>query len=226
VLTQRGAAGTAGAAGLGLRWRVHAVEPRSRANGPGTRFVIWSQGCTLGCPGCFNPGTHPSGPAAQDRPVGQLVAAAVAQAGLIEGVTLTGGEPLQQPAAVAAFCRALRARTDLGIIILSGFTRGEIEADPARAAAAAGADTVITGRYNARLHLGAGLRGSANKEYWTRTGRYRAADFAGVPDLEIAVAADGTITISGMPDGTVTLGGQPGRPGIGGPGGGSVKYSG
>jgi len=38
--------------------RVHATEPRSRANGPGARFVVWMQGCTLGCPGCFNPTTH------------------------------------------------------------------------------------------------------------------------------------------------------------------------
>ena len=37
---------------------IHAIEPRSRANGPGARFVVWLQGCTLGCPGCFNPATH------------------------------------------------------------------------------------------------------------------------------------------------------------------------
>jgi anaerobic ribonucleoside-triphosphate reductase activating protein len=86
-------------------WRVHAVEPRSQANGPGVRFVVWSQGCTLGCPGCFNPGTHPvTAAGAGEWPPGELAAAAAAQAGCIEGVTLTGGEPLQQPAAVAAFC--------------------------------------------------------------------------------------------------------------------------
>ena len=43
--------------------RIHAVDPRSRANGPGVRFVVWLQGCTLGCPGCFNPATYAeSGP--------------------------------------------------------------------------------------------------------------------------------------------------------------------
>ena len=41
-----------------MKVRVHAIEPRSRANGPGARFVVWMQGCTLGCPGCFNPTTH------------------------------------------------------------------------------------------------------------------------------------------------------------------------
>ena len=37
---------------------LHALLPRSRANGPGVRLVLWFQGCTLGCPGCFNPTTH------------------------------------------------------------------------------------------------------------------------------------------------------------------------
>ena len=38
--------------------RVHATAAASRANGPGRRFVVWFQGCTLGCAGCFNPATH------------------------------------------------------------------------------------------------------------------------------------------------------------------------
>jgi anaerobic ribonucleoside-triphosphate reductase activating protein len=38
--------------------RVHHFLPLSYANGPGRRAVLWVQGCTLGCPGCFNPETH------------------------------------------------------------------------------------------------------------------------------------------------------------------------
>jgi anaerobic ribonucleoside-triphosphate reductase activating protein len=184
---------------LSLPWRVHAVVGRSLANGPGTRMVIWSQGCTLGCVGCFNPATHdPAGPAAV-RPVGELVEEALAAVGDIEGVTLTGGEPLEQPEAVAAFCHQLKVRSSLGIIILTGFTRGEIDGDAARSAAAAHADLVVAGRYNARRHLGRGLRGSDNKTYWARTARYRPEDLQGVPDMEIAVAADGTVMVTGMP---------------------------
>ena len=126
--------------------------------------------------------------------------AAAAEPG-IEGVTLTGGEPLQQPAAVAAFCAHIKAGSDLGIIILTGFTRAEVEADARRAAAVAAADMVIAGRYNALRHLGTGLRGSDNKVYWARTGRYRVEDFAAVPDVEITVAPGGTVTVTGLPVG-------------------------
>ena len=37
---------------------IDALLKGSRANGPGRCNVVWFQGCTLGCPGCFNPGTH------------------------------------------------------------------------------------------------------------------------------------------------------------------------
>lgn len=188
----------AGVTGPHTPWRLHAVVPHSAANGPGIRRVIWSQGCALACPGCFNPESHPAADAGFVRTAGAMAAETVADATHIEGVTLTGGEPLEQPAAVAAFCTELRARSGLSVIVLTGFTRAEIEADPARSAAVADPDLVIAGRYNPRLHLARGLRGSSNKEYWHRTGRYTADDMAAVPELEITVADDATVTFTGM----------------------------
>ncbi len=69
--------------------RVHAVEPRSRANGPGERFVVWLQGCTLGCAGCFNPLTHDAAGGSAIA-IDELVARMAATRG-IEGLTLSGG---------------------------------------------------------------------------------------------------------------------------------------
>lgn len=184
-------------AGPATPWRVHAVLPRSVANGPGERFTIWSQGCALACPGCFNPETHAAANGAV-RTVGELVDEVLAEVPGIEGVTLTGGEPLAQPAAVAAFCTRLRARADLGVIVLTGYTRVEIETDPARAAAVAAADLVVAGRYNQRLTAGTGLRGSTNKTYWARTGRYRPGDLGAVPETEVIIGVDGMVTVTGM----------------------------
>jgi anaerobic ribonucleoside-triphosphate reductase activating protein len=175
-------------------WRVHSVLLRSLANGPGQRFVVWSQGCALACPGCFNPETH-EGTGGAARTVGELVDAALAERD-IEGVTLTGGEPLEQPEAVAAFCAGVRGV--LGVIVLTGFSRAEIEGDPARALAVADADLVIAGRYNRRLRVASGLRGSANKEYWDRTGRYAPDVLGGVPDMEVHIGADGMVTVTGI----------------------------
>ena len=37
---------------------LHALIPASRANGPGIRAVVFFQGCSIGCPKCWNPSTH------------------------------------------------------------------------------------------------------------------------------------------------------------------------
>lgn len=179
---------------MALTWRVHATLSRSAANGPGTRFVVWAQGCTLGCAGCFNPETH--GPGGDVRTVGDVAAEVLGTSG-IDGVTVSGGEPLEQPEALREFCGLVRP-SGLGIVVLTGFARREIEANPGLSAAVERADMVIAGRYNARLRIGAGLRGSSNKEYWAITGRYGPEDFAGVPESEIVIAADGTISVTGM----------------------------
>ncbi|MGH3240390.1 MAG: 4Fe-4S cluster-binding domain-containing protein [Spirillospora sp.] len=182
--------------GLEIPWRLHAVLPRSAANGPGTRYVIWSQGCALACPGCFNPETH-TGDGASVRTVGEVLAEVLDGAAELEGVTLTGGEPLEQPAATGAFCAEVKARSGLGVIVLTGFSRREIDSDPARAAAVTAADLVIAGRYNERLRVARGLRGSSNKEYWMRTDRYGPDDLAAVPELEVTITG-GTVTFTGM----------------------------
>ena len=37
---------------------LHALIPAGRANGPGIRAVVFFQGCSIGCPKCWNPSTH------------------------------------------------------------------------------------------------------------------------------------------------------------------------
>ena len=87
---------------------VHAILPRSRANGPGVRTVIWLQGCTLCCPGCFNPGTHSAEPRLL-MPEADLLARIIADQHEIEGVSISGGEPLQQPEGLLAMIEHLAA---------------------------------------------------------------------------------------------------------------------
>ena len=60
-------------------------------------------------------------------------------------VTISGGEPLDQPEGVAEFLRLLDRRLDS--VIFTGYTREEISADPRNAAAVKGADLVVAGRY-------------------------------------------------------------------------------
>lgn len=176
--------------------RIHAVEPRSRANGPGARFVVWFQGCTLGCAGCFNPTTHePAG--GRTVAIDELVAELTRAAPGIEGVSLSGGEPLQQAEAARAVLDAARA-LGLSTLAFSGYTIDEIRALPAGPAVLDRLDVLIDGRYVARERLAIGLRGSANQRIQLLTGRYTRRDVEDTPVAEVRISPTGDVVLTGV----------------------------
>lgn len=121
--------------------RVHAFLPCSRTNGPGTRAVIWAQGCSLGCPGCFNPQTQAfSG--GEGVAVEELFQRIVRLDSAIESLTLSGGEPFQQREAVAALLAGIRRATNLSVIVFTGYTWEEGQAMPQAGALLAGVDVL------------------------------------------------------------------------------------
>ncbi|MDB4952582.1 MAG: Radical domain protein [Myxococcales bacterium] len=178
-----------------MKLRVHAVEPRSRANGPGARFVVWTAGCTLGCPGCFNPATHdPRG--GNEVEIESLAAQLAATRG-IEGLSLSGGEPLQQAEAAAALLLAARA-LGLSTLAFSGYTIEEIRALPHGDAVLAQLDVLIDGRYVSTERLATGLRGSANQRIQLLTDRYRRAEVEATPVAEIRIGKTGEVVLTGV----------------------------
>lgn len=175
--------------------RVHATEPRSRANGPGARFVVWMQGCTLGCAGCFNPATHAPGDG-QLIAVDELARAFAATPG-IEGLSLSGGEPLQQPEAAAALLDAARA-LGLSTLAFSGYTLEEIRTLDGGPAVLARLDVLIDGRYRSTERLASGLRGSTNQRIHLLTGRYTLAEVEATPPAEIRIGPTGELVLTGV----------------------------
>jgi anaerobic ribonucleoside-triphosphate reductase activating protein len=184
--------------------RIHAVEPRSRANGPGTRFVVWFQGCTLGCPGCFNPATHAAelGDGSPERPPQMAIedlatAMAAAHAAGATGLSLSGGEPLQQPEAARALLDAARA-LGMSTLAFSGYTIDEIRALPGGPDVLARLDVLIDGRYVAGERLATGLRGSANQRIQLLTERHSLAEVLATPVAEIRISRDGEVILTGV----------------------------
>lgn len=177
--------------------RVHHFLPASRANGPGLRAVLWTQGCSLACPGCFNPETHPR-QAGSDVPVADLLATIRSLSAEVEGLTISGGEPLQQAPALTSLLREVRAQMPLSVILFTGYTLAEIESRPALRGVLEYVDVVLAGRYDATQHVGRGLLGSANKTLCCLTPRYRPEDFADVPEAEVVVGPDGSIVLTGI----------------------------
>lgn len=177
--------------------RIHAIKPRSRANGPGVRFAIWVQGCSLGCPGCFNPTTH-AGSGGVLMSTDELAARIADEAGQLEGITISGGEPFEQPQGLLALVAAVRDQTNLSILVFSGFSRAEIDSQPLGPDILAHLDVLIDGRYVAPKRLARGLKGSRNQSIVTLSSRYTEAQVAETPEAEVSIGTDGSVTISGV----------------------------
>ena len=179
------------------RIRIHELMPVSRANGPGTRAVIWVQGCSLGCPGCFNPQTHPTR-GGRTVPVSSLLEEILALGDEIEGLTVSGGEPLEQLAQVAALLDGVRSGSDLSILLFTGYTWRELERMPGAARLVDRVDVIVAGRYVAARRSARGLRGSANQTVHFLTDRYTPADLERVPAAEVTISTSGEIVATGI----------------------------
>src|SRR5437763_9558011 len=87
---------------------IHGFVSGSRVNGPGLRAVVYFQGCKLGCKNCWNPTTHTfTGDERNIAEVTDLVLSAHQERAL-EGVTFSGGEPMQQADDLLALMESLR----------------------------------------------------------------------------------------------------------------------
>jgi anaerobic ribonucleoside-triphosphate reductase activating protein len=178
-----------------MKIRLHAVVPASRANGPGLRAVVWFQGCTLSCPGCFNPTTHELNGGYEAEV--EALAEEILAFRNIEGVSISGGEPFQQPEALAELVQRLR-QTSLNILIFSGYTLKRIQTMPLGPAILAGIDVLVAGLYVREQHSGQGLLGSTNQRLYLLTSRYQPSDFTKLPRSEVILHRDGTRTVMGF----------------------------
>ncbi|MFI6324075.1 4Fe-4S single cluster domain-containing protein [Nonomuraea sp. NPDC050556] len=184
--------------------RVSRVHFPVTALGPGTRLTIWTQGCPLACRGCMSRDTwDPSGGAAiaiKDLETGWLRAAARGATGL----TVSGGEPLTQPAALAVLLARVRAVSPAADILLyTGYEPAELNGVQEEAAALA--DVLIVGRYEASLPTRLIWRGSANQRMILQTplgrARYAAHEHEEVQrtPMQAVVKESGEILLIGVP---------------------------
>jgi anaerobic ribonucleoside-triphosphate reductase activating protein len=131
-------------------------------------------------------------------PVGELFTRLAALQGTIEGLTVSGGEPLQQLVPLLDLLRRVRQETSLTTLLFSGFTWAEIQRMPAAASLLGCVDVLIAGRYEAGQRLARDLRGSANKTTHFLTGRYTPADLQAVPPAEVIITPTGEVILSGI----------------------------
>ena len=155
--------------------RIGAWVPGTRALGPGLRFAMWLQGCCFSCPGCVAPGFIPQ-EGGTSLHIDTLLEECI-RCEPIDGITISGGEPMLQAEALATFLQHLRARVTRSVIVYSGFTLEELERlakrRPAIRAVLDQTDVLIDGRYQHSLNDSLGLRGSSNQVVWFLSERHK-----------------------------------------------------
>ena len=146
-----------------LNLRIAGVIDESIVDGPGIRFVIFTQGCPHHCPGCHNPQTHDFA-AGELVPISRILSDIQADP-LISGVTLSGGEPFCQPDPLAELVRILK-QGGKHIMAYSGYTWEQLLAmeDPAVFSLLRQCDILVDGPFvEAQRDLSLRFRGSRNQ---------------------------------------------------------------
>ena len=132
--------------------------------GPGRRFVIWVQGCCFDCPGCTSPQWRKAD-GGMTMGVEEL-SQAICQTPGIQGLTISGGEPMLQAEALVHMIRLIRRNRPLSVICYTGFELKALENgnEQERMKLVLLCDVLIDGTYIAALNDNQGLRGSTNQQ--------------------------------------------------------------
>jgi len=179
--------------------------PRSAANGPGIRAVVWVQGCPIRCRGCFNPLSWSFSPI-NIVPADELAGRILATWG-VDGVTFSGGEPFAQADALASVGEWVR-EAGLTVVTYTGYTYEELTArdDPAWNRLLDVTDLLIAGPYIGTMACNDPYIGSSNQQVITLTGRIRPESLqekAPEEIIEFSIAPDGMVTTTGFPKETM-----------------------
>ena len=166
---------------------ISALHRENYVNGPGCRFVVWVQGCNIGCPECWNKHTWSVLPktlmSADD------LFAKISAGKNLDGVTFSGGEPFLQPRALVYLARRIKSELSLSLQIFTGFELHEIKGDAQKKLLSL-ADIVVSGRYNPSLPN----NGQTVHEFGDMRWKFNNTD------VDIEISSDGAILLTGYPD--------------------------
>lgn len=141
--------------------------------GPGTRAVLWVQGCPFRCPGCIAPETLAfDGGQVVDV---ALLAEQIVKLDDIEGVSFSGGEPMSQATALVRLVDLVRGERNLSFMSYTGFTLDYLHGrgTAAQKSLLERLDILIDGPYVAARHSDLRWRGSDNQQVHFLSSRYR-----------------------------------------------------
>lgn len=130
--------------------------------GPGNRLAIWLTGCKKNCPGCMSPELRIQ--LDDDKVPISLIKDIIGNVKApIDGVTISGGEPLDQLSELDELIDYIFSSITRDILLYSGYSYPEIMEKCKDYELLSKVATLIAGDYQVALNNGRGLRGSSNQ---------------------------------------------------------------
>lgn len=177
--------------------------------GYGFRVGIWTQGCSIGCKGCISKDTwdFSAGVETTIEEIIERCSAWVDGGQPFDGITISGGEPFDQPEALQALLQGIAEwlgprRAGIDVLCYSGYRQSRLESE--HQAVLAHLDVLIPNPFVATKAPGARWRGSSNQPMvllseLART-RYQTASAApSLPEPEVQFVVDDGIWFIGVP---------------------------
>ena len=135
------------------------------SDGPGFRYSIYFSGCTHYCQGCHNPDTWKGdiGDLLDEEYMDRIISQ-INNNPLLDGVTLSGGDPFFNPAELLEFLKRLKEETQIDIWAYTGYTFEELIEDKVKKECLNYIDTLVDGKFDgSKANPELFYRGSSNQ---------------------------------------------------------------
>ena len=150
-----------------INYKTYSYEENEHLYGPGKRLLLFTQGCSLHCKGCVNKHLWQFGVGANIT-----VEEVLELCQDVEGITLHGGEPLDQSEGVLEIVKALKSAGKT-VILFTGYQYKELSKLSQKRAWAL-SDLVVSGRYiEEKRNIYLQFRGSTNQRVYRHKGKYK-----------------------------------------------------
>ena len=178
--------------------KINSYIPQTKVEGPGTRFCIWVQGCSIKCKGCANSAMWNKEDGI-DYDVKDIVGLIKSYSNDIEGITFLGGEPLDQIEAIIYISQEVQ-KMGLSVVVFSGYEFETIKKHKAYNELKNCIDILIDGRFEEEnLDYSRPWVGSSNQNYYFFSDTYNENILNEYTNkIEIRIEKDNQISLNGM----------------------------
>ena len=181
-----------------MKININSYIPQTNVEGPGTRFCIWVQGCSIHCKGCANKHMWSKSKGTSYN-VDEIIKYISDYKDKIEGITFLGGEPLDQIEAVSYISKEVQ-KMNLTVLVFTGYKYEEISTRAEVQELINNIDISIDGQYEEnKQDFSRPWVGSSNQKYYYFTDKYNEEIISQYKNkIEIRIDRYNNISLNGM----------------------------